>query len=300
MPALAESALPETTPSLDAARQHVRHVVSSAGTSFFWAMRFLPTDKRQAIFAVYAFCREVDDIADEGGSREEKLAGLNAWRAEIARLYEGTPTWPTTVALRDAVPAFGLERGAFEAIIDGMEMDALGPIQRPNWAELELYCARVAGAVGRLCVAIFGERGPEGRRLAEAEGLALQLTNILRDLADDAAMDRLYLPDELLAKHGIADRDPNEVLAHPALPAACAELAGRAVEAFEAAEAALEECNRDQIRPAIVMMKVYRATLDRHMARGWDDLASPAGQGRLGAISGKARKLAIALRYGLF
>jgi phytoene synthase len=169
---------------------YVKARVEGAGTSFFWGMRILPPAKREACFAVYAFCREVDDIADGDAPQTEKRAELAAWRAEIERLYADAPTRPVTRVLLPAIADYGLEREAFLALIDGMEMDANGPIRAPSWEELLLYCSRVAGAVGRLCVRIFGVPGSDGRALAESLGRALQLTNILRDLAEDASICR--------------------------------------------------------------------------------------------------------------
>ena len=203
---MAEALSGDSAPAA-AARAHVREVTERSGTSFFWAMRLLEPARRDAMFAIYAFCREVDDIADEGGTAEAKRQGLAEWRREIDRLYAGAPTRPTTRALLRPVAAYGLLREDFLAVIDGMEMDALRDIRAPSLAELELYCARVAGAVGLLSVRAFGDRSETARKLALAEGKALQLTNILRDLAEDAGRGRLYLPRELLEKHGIAASD---------------------------------------------------------------------------------------------
>ena len=280
-------------PGLDAeARAHVREVTQRSGTSFFWAMRFLPRARRDAMFALYAFCREVDDIADDGATAELRRAGLAEWRREIARLYAGAPTMPTARALLSAVRDYGLLREDFLAVIDGMEMDALADLRAPSMGELELYCARVAGAVGMLSVRIFGDGSDAARALARAEGEALQLTNILRDLKEDAARGRLYLPRELLARHGIASDDPATVLAHPALGQVCDELAARARARYGEVERLLATLDRRRMRPAIVMMAVYRRTLEGLVARGWRDLDKAPGPSKL-------VKLWIALRHGL-
>ena len=211
-----------------AADAHVTAVTKASGTSFYWAMRILPPARRQAMFAIYAFCREVDDIADDPGPAPEKVAGLAAWRAEIDRLYAagGRPTTLTGRALAPAVRAYGLRRDDFLAVVDGMEMDVKTFIRAPSMAELQTYCNRVAGAVGLLSIRVFGAEEARARDFALALGTALQLTNILRDLRADAAMGRLYLPRELLIKHGITSDMPDEVLRHPALRAVCRELAG--------------------------------------------------------------------------
>lgn len=277
---------------------HIDQVVIGADTSFYWAMRILPAHRRRAIFAVYAFCREVDDVADSDAAADQKVAALTEWRAEIERLYVGVPDHATTKALADALADFDLEKEAFLAVIDGMEMDARGPIIAPDMAELEAYCARVASAVGMLCVRIFGESGDDGRAVAESLGLALQLTNILRDVKEDAAMGRLYLPRELLEAHGITSRDPAKVLSHPDLPLVCRELAALAQERFSEAERAIARCPGRAMRPAVIMMKVYQRTLDKMLRRGWAQVATYEPS-RLRRLLDKAAKLLIALRYGL-
>ena len=285
---------PAETAALDpaAARAHVQAVVAASGSSFYWSMRLLPRAKRDAMYAVYAFCREVDDVADGTASPAAKLAELAGWRAEIAALFAGRPTWPTTCALALPVRRFDLPRAEFDAIIDGMEMDAGGRMQAPRLTELERYCRCVAGAVGLLSVQVFGVRAPRVELGALDLGEALQLTNILRDLTEDAARGRLYLPRELLQRHGIADNRPDLVLAHPALPEVCAALAARARERFADAERLLAEGDRRQLRPALVMMQVYRRTLERLIARGWQRLDQPV------RVAGTER-LWLALRYGL-
>jgi len=271
----------------------VLSVVKGAGSSFYGAMRTLPKAQRDAMFAIYAFCREIDDVADDPMPPEERAAALAEWRRDIDRLYEGHPQKPTARALLDPVARYGLRKDDFVALIDGMEMDANEIFEGPSMETLTLYCERVAGAVGMLSVRVFGEPGEAGTRLAWALGQALQLTNILRDLKEDAERGRLYLPDELLNKHGIAAREPAAVLAHPALPRVCDELAVLARQRFAEAIAAMRSCDRRKIRPAVVMMHVYRRVLELLIRRGWQRLDAPA------KLS-KAAKIWIALRYGLF
>ncbi len=272
---------------------YARRVTERANTSFFGAMRVLPAIQRQAMYAVYAFCREVDDIADDPAPPAEKLARLAEWRAEIDRLFEGRPRLPTARALIGPVRRFDLRKEDFLALIEGMEMDASETLKGPDMARLEHYCGCVAGAVGRLSIRVFGATEPAAQRLAWAEGQALQLTNILRDLAEDARRGRLYLPAELLDRHGIASREPEAVLRHPALGKVCDDLAGLALRRFAEAEAALAGSDRRRLRPAVVMMHVYRRTLDLLLARGWRRLDRPV------RVS-KPVKLWYALRYGVF
>ena len=250
-------------------REAIRARVAAAGTSFYWAMRLLPEARRDGMFAVYAYCREVDDIADGDDPPAAKRAGLAAWRREIDAIYAGKPSSPLSRALADVAQAYRLRCEDFLAIIDGVEMDAAADIRAPSLAELDLYCDRVASAVGRLSVRIFGTDLPAADRVAAALGRALQLTNILRDLAEDAARGRLYLPRDYLLEAGIGDTEPAAVLRHPALGVACDKLAALADERFAEAAAAMRECPRRTMRPAAVMRAVGQAILVRLRRRGW-------------------------------
>ena len=274
------------------AQRHVCAITKAAGSSFYWAMRFLPRERRWAMFAIYAFCRAVDDIADGPDSRDEKLSRLREWRAEINRLYDSVPTALTARALREPVQQFGLQREDFLTVIDGVEMDAVGDITGPSLNDLELYCRRVAGAVGLLSIRAFGATHPKAEQFAIALGSALQLTNILRDIHQDAAVGRVYLPHEFLDRHGVTTRDPSEVLAHRALPLVCDDVAQMAEQHFREAESALAQYRDIALRPAVVMMVNYQRILARLVATRWQ---SP--ERRIG-ISGAA-KLWIALRYGV-
>lgn len=274
----------------DAPLEHIRAVTRAAGSSFYWAMRILPPDRRDAMFAIYAFCREVDDIADGDQPGVQKLARLDHWRREIDLVYDGKPNHLTARALVQPAHTYELERDEFDAVIDGMVMDVKGLTVAPAMDQLELYCRRVAGAVGLLSIRIFG--APGAREFALALGSALQLTNILRDLREDASLGRLYLPREMLAASGIEARDPSTVLVHPAMPEVCVALAEVARERFVAAEKALEHAPRGALRPAVVMMMNYRRILDRLIESGWRDIDRPIH------VSTR-EKLWIALRYGV-
>jgi presqualene diphosphate synthase len=253
----------------DALRETIRHRVEAAGTSFYWAMRLLPPDRRNGMYAIYAFCREVDDIADGERPVEHKLAALAGWREEIEALYDGRPRHLLACALSGPVRRYELRREDFIAILAGMEMDARGDIRAPDMATLDLYCARVASAVGHLSVHIFGDSSDAAHAVAESLGRALQLTNILRDLAEDAARQRLYLPREILDRHGIRGDEPVAALRHPALPAACRDVAAIAETHFREAARAMEQCSHRAMRPAAVMAALYRATLSALQRSGW-------------------------------
>jgi len=275
-----------------ALRALIRRRVEAAGTSFYWAMRLLPMARRDGMYAVYAFCREVDDIADDAPSLAEKRAGLAAWRDEIAALYAGRPRHLVARALLEPVERYALRRGDFEAVIDGMEMDAAADIRAPDLATLDLYCGRVAGAVGHLSVHVFGDAGEPAHAVADSLGRALQLTNILRDLDEDARRGRLYLPREMLDRHGIRTDEPSVVLRHPALPSVCRDLAAVAERHFVEAEAAMARCSRRAMRPAAVMGAFYRAMLIALLKAGWRD---PSARVSLS----KPQKLWLVLRHGL-
>jgi presqualene diphosphate synthase len=273
-------------------REAIRQRVEAAGTSFYWAMRLLPRERRNGMYAIYAFCREVDDIADDFATPAQKQAALANWHREIDALYARSPRHIVARALQEPVERYELRRQDFHAVIDGMEMDAAQDIRAPDLAALDLYCGRVAGAVGHLSVHIFGDASADAHAVADSLGRALQLTNILRDLDEDAQRGRLYLPRELLQRHGIASTDPLAVLRYPVVPAVCRDLADLAERHFAEAAQAMTRCSRRAMRPAAVMGAFYRATLDALLHSGWRD---PSERVRLS----KAHKLWLVLRHGL-
>ncbi len=262
---------------------------TASGSSFYAAMRILPREQREAMFQIYSFCRQVDDIADSDGPRPERLAAIQQWRDDIDALYQGHPPQ----RLRDYVTSlnrFGLKREDFLAIIDGMEMDIPQDIRAPDLATLDLYCDRVASAVGRLSVRVFGMAENDGILLAHHLGRALQLTNILRDIDEDAGIGRLYLPREGLLHAGITSSEPLKVTADPALPKVCAPLVARARDHFEKADEIMKRNPRRLVRAPRIMSKYYRAILDLLVERGF---ALPRPAVRVN----KMARLAIILRY---
>ena len=275
-----------------AARRPASAAPAARGSSFYTALRILPAEQREAMFRVYAFCRAVDDIADREGPRAERMAELERWRQDIAELYTGTYVSEHLRTLASVIGYFGLERSDFDAVIDGMWMDAEREIRAPDWATLDLYCDRVASAVGRLSVRIFGVPQPQGRLLSHHLGRALQLTNILRDLDDDAAIGRLYLPREALEDAGIRTTEPAEVVRHPNLARACAPLIARAREHFAQAARIMTSCPRPTVRSPRVMASVYADILERLGRRGF---APPRRRIR----PGKFRVVLAVLRHGV-
>ena len=241
----------------------------AAGSSFYLGMRILPQRQREAMYAVYAFCRAVDDIADDGGPKAPRRAALDRWRGDIDAFYDSGTVRPAMADLSPFVVPFRLPRAAFLDVIDGMEMDVVADIRAPDWATLDLYCDRVASAVGRLSARIFGLPDADADRLAHHLGRALQLTNILRDLDEDAAIDRLYLPREALERAGMTDLAPAAVLAHPGLDSACREVADRARRHYDEADRVMRAQPRRLVRAPRLMEAAYRSVLDRLVRRGF-------------------------------
>jgi presqualene diphosphate synthase len=253
---------------LSAADTKVEQATRASGSSFYSAMRILPAAQRDAMFAIYSFCRRVDDIADSEGPRDQRQAQLQLWRADVNAVYENKPA-PRMDALAKPIRDFGLAREDFLAIIDGMEMDASEDIRAPSLAKLDLYCDRVASAVGRLSVRVFGVEEARGEALAHHLGRALQLTNILRDLDEDAGIGRLYLPREALREAGIDTTDPQAALSSPGLATACQQIVDRARMHFAQADKVMKSGPRRPVRAPRIMGEVYRLILEGLVARGW-------------------------------
>ncbi len=267
----------------------VERLVLASGTSFYRGMKVLPPDRRAAMYAIYAFCRVVDDIADDEAPFATKLPRLAEWRARIDAVLKGRADDAVSRVLLAATDRFGLRREDFMAVIDGMQTDCETVIVAPSEAELDLYCDRVAAAVGRLSVRAFGDSSPAADRVAWSLGRALQMTNILRDVAEDAERGRLYLPREWLDAEGVP-HDAALALRHPALPRVCARGAVLAHRRFADARDAMRACDRRAMRPARLMADTYDAILSRLEQRGWQH---PERRVSLPAW----RKLAIALRH---
>ena len=270
----------------------VERIVRDAGTSFYRGMRILPQDRRIAMYAIYAFCRLVDDIADDPAPFDTILPRLNQWRDRIAALYIGNAETPVERVLLRAILAYDLQQADFAAVIDGMQMDAETVIVAPDLETLDLYCDRVAAAVGRLSVRAFGDASSRADVVAGSLGRALQLTNILRDVAEDAERGRLYLPREYLAAEGVPLEVP-AALDHPNMPRVCARVAKDAHAHFANAWTAMEVCDPQAMRPARVMGKSYAAILTALETRGWDRFQQPVKVA-------KWRKIWIAIRYAWF
>ncbi len=273
-------------PEIEAVRQ------KAAKSSFYSAMKQMAKPQREGMYAIYAFCRIVDDIADDGiGTRVERSAELQEWRDDLASLYIGGRPGRAGF-LADAVARFALRLADFLAVIDGMQMDVDGDIVAPGFEVLDLYCDRVASAVGRLSIKVFGMEEEPGFALAHHLGRALQLTNILRDLDEDAALGRLYLPRDYLVDAGIGPVDPQKILGGPGLNESCRKVAAVALTHYGRAQAIMATRPKGDLRAPRLMGAVYSEILKRMMAEGW---AAPRHRVKLP----KPMLAYLALRHGL-
>jgi len=264
---------------------------AASGSSFYWGMRVLPRDKRDAMYAIYGFCRVVDDIADNVELPDaDRQIELQSWRSAIASLFGGDPGGKAGF-LEPYVRRFGLRQADFLSLIEGMEMDASGAMMAPDLQTLDHYCDCVASAVGRLSIGVFGMDRDPGFRLAHHLGRALQLTNILRDLDEDAALGRLYLPREFLEGASIPLDLPAQAIAHPAIDPVCRGLAELADRHYHDADAIFRSRPRGDLRPARLMGAVYSAMLVRMKKRGW---SAPRERARIA----KPVLMWLALRHG--
>jgi phytoene synthase len=254
----------------------VDEITARSKTSFATGMRILAKPRRDAMRAIYAFARVIDDIADEDWPIADKHRLLDDWCAEIGRLYDGKPVSAIGKALAVPVVRYKLPRDEFMLLIEGMEMDANGPIIAPPITRLRAYTRRAAGAVGMLSMRVFGAwMGAQSERAALALGDAFQLTNILRDVEEDAAIGRLYLPREALQAAGVPTDDPVAAARHPELWRACAEVGRLARADFETARAAMAGHSRGALAPALLMMGVYEGYLAKMEARGFRRRGGP-------------------------
>ena len=238
---------------------------AKSGSSFYYSFMFLPAERRQAITALYAFCREVDDVVDECHDLSLAQTKLEWWRQEVGRVYGGTPTHPVGHALKDVIKGFRLPQEQLLEIIDGMAMD-LSQTRYLDFKGLQLYCYRVASVVGLLAAEIFGYQDRQTLKYAHDLGLAFQLTNIIRDVGEDARRGRIYLPIEDLQRFEVPAKDLLEARYSDAFRELMAFQAERAEKFYDQAFAQLPAIDRKAQRPGLVMAAIYR-TLLREIAR---------------------------------
>ena len=241
--------------------EYCQQKAAASGSSFYYSFLFLEPPRRRAITALYAFCREVDDVADDVADAGVARTKLAWWRTEVANLFAGHPQHPVTQALAPFVGPFGIDAGRLNEIIDGMEMDLVYH-RYPDFDSLRLYCHRVAGVVGQLSASIFGYARPQTLEYAEALGIAFQLTNIIRDVGEDARRDRIYIPQDEMARFGVSaeqifQRDEGE-----AFQRLMAFQAERAQRWYDEAFARLAQEDRRSQRAGLIMAAIYRTLLE--------------------------------------
>jgi len=241
--------------------QYCQDKTARSGSSFYYSFLFLPPAQRRAITALYAFCREVDDIVDMTGEPDIARIKLNWWREEIARLFAGQAQHPVTRALTPVIKEFDLPEEQFLEIVDGMEMD-LDQHRYANFKELTLYCYRVASVVGLLAAEIFGYRDRHTLKYAHDLGIAFQLTNIVRDVYEDAQRNRIYLPLDELQRFGVKETDILNKKETPAFHALMRFQAERAKQYYSQALSQLPDADRYNQRCGLIMAAIYRATLE--------------------------------------
>jgi phytoene synthase len=241
--------------------EYCQQKTARSGSSFYYSFLFLPPERRRAITALYAFCREVDDVVDEVTEPDVARAKLGWWRREIGAAYRGTPQHPVSRALQPVVTAFRLPEEHFQAVIDGMTMD-LERSRYLDFAELERYCHRVAGVVGLMSAEIFGYTEARTRDYAHDLGIAFQLTNIIRDVGEDARRGRIYLPQQEFAAHGLTASALLGGNGGEGFRALMAEQVARARHWYGQALNALPPVDRRAQRPGLIMASIYQALLD--------------------------------------
>lgn len=278
-------------PLIDIGSRYCRRAARASGSNFYYALWLLPPARREAMFAVYGFCRVVDDVVDSGQPVQDATQELERWRHEVERCYEGWSAHPVGQALRTVVTTYHVPRPLVEDLLTGMSWD-LTPRRFATFEELAQYCYYVAGVVGLIAIKVFGCRQPESEAFARALGTAFQLTNILRDVAADAARGRLYLPEEDLARFGVTAAQIHDGRYTAAFAALMAFEAARAKDYFRQARAAVTRADRRALTPALAMAAVYEQLLNRLAAVRYDVFTHPI---RLST----PRKLALALTGAL-
>ncbi len=285
------------TNQIQADQKEIQKIVQKSGSSFYWGMRVLPSMQRNAMYAVYAFCRILDDIADGDADKiilsefssdtSISYRSLDFWKQEINNLFiAGEAKTSIGRQLLIAIKQYNIYQDDLLDLIRGMEMDIDGPIYAPTWPQLDLYCARVAGAVGQVSVKIFGIEDIVGRHLAYHLGRALQFTNILRDIAEDWLISRLYLPQELLIKYQINPRNSHSpILQHPNFSKICNEIYELAAFHFDCTQKLMQKCSKQQQKPMKLMAVIYKKLLLRMKNKNWQNMHHKIRLGKFEKIS---------------
>ena len=250
----------------------IKKIVRKSGTSFFWSMRFLPKAKREAMYTLYAFCRHIDDIVDNDSSMSEKQELLQAWREELDNIYDKkVPATEIGRRIYKNCMRFKLPKSEFIRLIDSISMDVPTPLQAPHLSDFYRYCRGVAGVPGSLSLRIFGCKDEKMiEELSLSLGNALQITNILRDIKEDALSNRLYIPREFLQKADINTTDPRIVVTDKNLVFAREELAKIANEDFRKSYELINHLDKETARPVRIIASIYKKYFDLMQERGWE------------------------------
>lgn len=265
----------------------IKKIVRKSGTSFFWSMRFLPKAKREAMYTLYAFCRHIDDIVDGDSSLAEKQELLQAWREEMDNIYDKkVPATEIGRRIYKNCMRFKLPKSEFLHLIDSISMDVPDPVQAPSLNDFYRYCRGVAGVPGSLSLRIFGCHDEKMiEELSSSLGIALQITNILRDVKEDALSGRLYIPREFLQKAVIKSTDPRTVVIDKNLAIAREELAKIADENYKKAYRLIKELDKQTARPVRIIADIYKKYFDIMQERGWEVISPKPTIGKFGKLA---------------
>lgn len=266
---------------------NIDYIVKKSGSSFFWSMRLLPKAKREAMYTIYAFCRHIDDIVDGDMPLKEKQNLLSAWREEIDNIYDKkVPVTEIGRRIYKNCMRFHLPKEEFLRLIDSISMDIPKPLQAPKMEDFLKYCRGVAGVPGNLSLRIFGCQDEELiEKLSTSLGNALQITNILRDVKEDAQANRLYIPREYLKKAAIASKKPSEVVVDKNLAIAREELAKLAAEDYKVASQIIPYLDKKAARPVRAIAAIYKKYFDMMQKRGWEVVSPKPKISKINALS---------------
>lgn len=248
--------------------EYCQQKAAASGSSFYYSFLFLPAEQRKAITALYAFCREVDDIVDEVSEASVARMKLTWWRGQVEQIFNSQPDHPVAIALSNYKTKFNIQAEPLFAVIEGMEMD-LDKFRYASWEELKEYCWRAAGVVGELSASIFGYSDNSTLKYAETLGLAFQMTNIIRDVGEDARRGRIYIPESDMEKHGVSMHDILDGNYNHSFQNLMQAQTDRARELYKEAFRALPECDRRQQRAGLMMAAIYSTLLDEMERDKW-------------------------------
>tara|TARA_B100000029_G_scaffold182527_1_gene180141 strand:- start:13010 stop:13837 length:828 start_codon:yes stop_codon:yes gene_type:complete len=253
-------------------KKNIEKIITFPKSSFYWGMRILKKEKRNAMFVVYAFCKKVDTIADSNLPNKKKIKNLNKLKSEINEIFNNKPKNNFGIILNENIKKFKLKKKYFFDVIKGVEMDIKNIMICPSKKNFNLYCYRVAGAVGLISLGIFGEYNKNGKSFALYLAKALQITNILRDIKEDEEMGRIYIPKEILNKYNIKKEKISLMIQNKMFPKACWYLSKIADHNFKMAKKKLKYCSENKLKSAVLMMETYKILLNKLKKNKWENL----------------------------